>query len=93
MSGPLKKRSILSAGFPLRINESVLNAMQRWADDDLRSLSVRIVLRDVLVNSDKMKLVQKVLTGIVETENQESENTGKTEVESEQLNEPDALKN
>lgn len=52
--------------FPLRINEQVLAAMQRWADDDLRSLNAQIeyVLRDALVQSGRVKLVQKVVTEI-----------------------------
>lgn len=52
--------------YPLRINEQVLAAMQRWADDDLRSLNAQIeyVLRDSLVKSGRVKLVQKVLTDV-----------------------------
>lgn len=40
--------------------------MQRWADDDLRSLNAQIeyVLRDALVKSGRVKLVQKVLTDV-----------------------------
>ena len=36
--------------YPLRISAEVLGAMQRWADDDLRSLNAQIeyVLRDAL---------------------------------------------
>jgi hypothetical protein len=50
--------------FPLRINEQVLAALQRWADDDLRSLNAQIeyVLREALVKSGRVKLVQKVVT-------------------------------
>ncbi|HSC69619.1 MAG TPA: hypothetical protein VLC79_18140 [Cellvibrio sp.] len=50
--------------FPLRINEQVIAAMQRWADDDLRSLNAQIefVLRDALVKSGRVKLTQKVVT-------------------------------
>lgn len=50
--------------YPLRINEDVLAAMQRWADDELRSLNAQIeyVLRDALVNSNRVKLTQKVIT-------------------------------
>ncbi|MDN3637721.1 hypothetical protein QWY82_02760 [Simiduia curdlanivorans] len=50
--------------YPLRINESVINAMQRWADDDLRSLNAQIeyVLREALVKSGRVKLVQSVVT-------------------------------
>ncbi|HWV16841.1 MAG TPA: hypothetical protein VN030_15535 [Cellvibrio sp.] len=52
--------------YPLRINEQVLAALQRWADDDLRSLNAQIefVLRDALVKSGRVKLVQKVVTDI-----------------------------
>lgn len=52
--------------YPLRINEQVLAALQRWADDDLRSLNAQIefILRDALVKSGRVKLVQKVVTDI-----------------------------
>ncbi|AFU99485.1 hypothetical protein [Simiduia agarivorans] len=55
--------------YPLRINESVLAAMQRWADDDLRSLNAQIeyVLRDALVKSGRVKLTQKVVTELEDT--------------------------
>ena len=54
--------------FPLRINEQVLAAMQRWSDDDLRSLNAQIeyVLRDALVKSGRVKLVQKMVTEVEE---------------------------
>ena len=44
----------------------VIAAMQRWADDDLRSLNAQIeyVLRDALVKSGRVKLVQKVVTDV-----------------------------
>ena len=50
--------------FPLRINPDVLAAMQRWSDDELRSVNAQIeyVLRDALVKSGRVKLVQKVST-------------------------------
>ena len=56
--------------YPLRINEQVLAALQRWADDDLRSLNAQIeyVLRDALVRSGRLKLVQKVVTDIEQIE-------------------------
>ncbi|MCK7594155.1 Arc family DNA-binding protein [Pseudomarimonas salicorniae] len=43
--------------FPLRINEQVLQAMQRWAEDDLRSLNAQIeyVLREALRRSGRLK--------------------------------------
>ena len=52
--------------FPLRINEQVIAAMQRWADDDLRSLNAQIefVLREALVKSGRVKLTQKVVTDL-----------------------------
>ncbi len=52
--------------YPLRINEDVIAAMQRWADDDLRSLNAQIeyVLRDSLVKSGRVKLVQKMITAV-----------------------------
>ena len=54
--------------YPLRINEDILAAMQRWSDDELRSLNAQIeyVLRDALVQSGRVKLTQKVVTEVVE---------------------------
>jgi hypothetical protein len=42
--------------FPLRINEDVLGAVQRWADDELRSLNAQIeyVLRDALRKAGRL---------------------------------------
>lgn len=64
--------------FPLRINEQVIAAMQRWADDDLRSLNAQIefVLRDALVKSGRVKLIQKVVTDLepIESEQLDSDN-------------------
>ena len=58
--------------FPLRINEQVIAAMQRWADDDLRSLNAQIefVLRDALVKSGRVKLIQKVVTDLEPTDSE-----------------------
>jgi len=55
--------------YPLRINEDVLAAMQRWADDELRSVNAQIeyVLRQSLVKSGRVKLVEKVITEVVAT--------------------------
>jgi hypothetical protein len=57
---------VTKKSFPLRINEQVIAAMQRWADDDLRSLNAQIefVLRDALVKSGRVKLTQKVVTDV-----------------------------
>lgn len=59
--------------YPLRINEDVLNAMQRWADDELRSVNAQIeyVLRKALVDAGRVKLVQKVVTEIEENKKPE----------------------
>jgi len=56
--------------YPLRINQQVLDAIQRWADDDLRSVNAQIeyLLRDALVRAGRVKLVQKVVTEIETTE-------------------------
>ena len=42
--------------YPLRISADVLNAAQRWADDDLRSLNAQIefVLRDALRKAGRL---------------------------------------
>ena len=43
--------------YPLRISPQVLDAMQRWANDDLRSLNAQIeyVLRDALRKVGRIK--------------------------------------
>ena len=43
--------------YPLRINAQVLEAVQRWADDELRSLNAHIeyVLREVLRKNGRLK--------------------------------------
>lgn len=43
--------------YPLRINPAVIEAMQRWADDDLRSLNGQIeyVLRESLRAAGRLK--------------------------------------
>ncbi|MDP2561445.1 hypothetical protein [Psychrobium sp. 1_MG-2023] len=59
--------------YPLRINEDILAAMQRWADDELRSANAQIeyVLRQALVKSGRVKLVDKVITEVVDTKDQQ----------------------
>ena len=44
-------------GFALRIDERTHAAMQRWADDELRSLNAQIeyVLRDALRKSGRLQ--------------------------------------
>jgi hypothetical protein len=43
--------------YPLRISAEVLDAMQRWSNDELRSLNAQIeyVLRDALRKAGRMK--------------------------------------
>ncbi len=43
--------------YPLRISAEVLDAMQRWADDELRSLNAQIeyVLRDALRRGGRIR--------------------------------------
>ena len=59
--------------YPLRINPDVLAAMQRWADDELRSLNAQIeyVLRDALVKNGRVKLTQKVITEVTDADSKE----------------------
>ena len=42
--------------YPLRINADVLEAIQRWADDELRSVNAQIeyVLRDALRKAGRL---------------------------------------
>lgn len=42
--------------YPLRINAEILAAVQRWSDDELRSLNAQIeyVLRDALRKAGRM---------------------------------------
>ena len=42
--------------YPLRINSQVLDAIQRWADDDLRSVNAQIeyLLREALRKSGRL---------------------------------------
>lgn len=43
--------------YPLRISAQVLDAMQKWSNDDLRSLNAQIeyVLRDALRKAGRLK--------------------------------------
>jgi hypothetical protein len=44
--------------YPLRISTDVLDAVQRWADDELRSANAQIeyVLRDALRKNGRLKV-------------------------------------
>lgn len=59
--------------FALRLNAQLLQAMQRWADDDLRSLNGQIewVLREALRKSGRLK------TEAVETVTESDDNNEK----------------
>ena len=48
--------------FALRIDEKTLSAMQRWANDDLRSLNAQIefVLRDALRKAGRLRKQETV---------------------------------
>ena len=52
--------------YPLRISATVLDAMQRWSNDELRSLNAQIeyVLRDALREAGRLKASK----GIVKAE-------------------------
>lgn len=43
--------------YPLRINAEVLEAIQRWSDDELRSVNAQIeyVLRDALRKAGRLR--------------------------------------
>lgn len=43
--------------YPLRMNVEVLDALQRWADDELRSVNAQIeyLLRDALRRAGRLK--------------------------------------
>jgi hypothetical protein len=47
--------------YPLRINAEVLDAVQHWADDELRSVNAQIeyVLRDALRKSGRLNSSDK----------------------------------
>jgi hypothetical protein len=44
--------------YPLRISTAVLDAVQRWADDELRSVNAQIeyVLREALRKAGRLKV-------------------------------------
>lgn len=48
--------------------------MQRWSDDELRSVNAQIeyVLRQALVESGRVKLVQKTITIVEENKSDET---------------------
>lgn len=49
--------AVQKKAYPLRISARVLDAMQRWSDDELRSVNAQIeyVLRDALHRAGRLK--------------------------------------
>jgi len=49
--------AIEKKAYPLRISATVLDAMQRWSDDELRSVNAQIeyVLREALRKNGRLK--------------------------------------
>ncbi len=47
--------------YPLRINAEIMEAVQRWSDDELRSLNAQIeyVLREALRMNGRLKEIEK----------------------------------
>ncbi len=47
--------------YPLRINADIMDAVQRWSDDELRSLNAQIeyVLREALRKNGRLKEKEK----------------------------------
>ena len=47
----------MKKAYALRIDESVLKAIQRWSDDELRSVNGQIeyVLREALIKAGRLK--------------------------------------
>jgi len=50
--------------YPLRISADVLDAVQRWADDELRSVNAQIeyVLRDALRKAGRIRATETSTT-------------------------------
>ncbi len=54
--------------FALRISEPVMQAMQAWADDELRSLNAQIeyVLRQALLEQGRLKITRPEVVSLPE---------------------------
>lgn len=54
---PARSMAVEKRAYPLRISAAVLEAVQRWADDDLRSVNAQIefVLREALRKQGRLK--------------------------------------
>ncbi|HSG37229.1 MAG TPA: Arc family DNA-binding protein [Paracoccaceae bacterium] len=57
--------------YPLRLREDILEAVARWADDDLRSVNGQIeyILREALWRSGRLKRTEPEPVQETETEN------------------------
>jgi hypothetical protein len=55
--------------FALRVSPEVLQAMQHWADDELRSLNAQIeyALRDALLKAGRIKVAKSKITEVPDT--------------------------
>lgn len=60
--------------YPLRISVEVLDALQRWADDELRSVNAQIeyLLRDALRRHGRIKAAPSP-TPVADTDQSESQ--------------------
>jgi hypothetical protein len=56
-SNPEETMAVDKKAYPLRISTAVLEAMQRWSDDELRSVNAQIeyVLREALRKAGRLK--------------------------------------
>ena len=66
--------------FALRVSEPVMVAMQRWADDDLRSLNAQIewVLREALKKSGRLRSGKvHPVAEVIDEEHEDDDNRGK----------------
>ena len=59
--------------YPLRISVEVIDAVQRWADDELRSVNAQIeyVLRDALRRAGRLPKPPSVVDGATEPKDEE----------------------
>jgi hypothetical protein len=56
--------------YPLRLREDILEAVAKWADDDLRSVNGQIeyILRDALWRAGRLRRPEAETSGDAETE-------------------------
>lgn len=75
--------TVSKKAFALRIDGQILDAMQRWADDDLRSLNAQIewALRDALRKAGRVKMAGPPTTDLIADEAADPINTEPTNTE------------